>query len=762
MAMLSAMFSGVSGLSSNGTALSSVADNIANINTTAYKSTRANFGDIMVSSLTVGGSLSSQVGTGARIMNIQYMLTQGSFETTDIATDLAINGAGYFQVSDPRTSTGSGTTSGTSTASSGTIYMTRAGEFLLDDEGYIVNPQGYRLQGFNVNSSGELEQIAEDLRLVTQQTDAVPTDTVDMSINLNAEDTSTHHPSQAIDPDSDTTWNYMNTTRVYDSLGIGHDLALFYQQLSTYEGTTPSGTSTSWKVSVFENDDGTYSANPTFPDNTFYMHFDTDGHLVGTSTGQPAYGDMYTSSGTVTSGTSNVSDRMGESLTYTGDGNQQVVRTTASVTFSAATGGTETVTIGSDTITMGATGSATAAATYLAEQINSDSGYGFYATVSGATVTLHSKGSGGPYDVSTSGTTLTSDDSTTLNGLISLIDNSRAATGTINLTAAAAADTVTFNGTVYTMTGVYGGLGSHTFTNATELAAEINNDFAGVAAVDGNNVDITWSTAGTAGNAIAMSTSASTRVILSSSTLLNGLDDSSTTLVDSSAVASGSSYALRLARTDTGSSATITLASTNTMGDNLGLDFDSWTQDQYASDAQSVSTVETSGERTLTYDFPGATADQEIEFDFTPAAGADSTQSAGDNETFYLHQNGSPRGTLQSISIDDTGLISGQFSNGSLHTLGAVSMTNVANPNALEREGDNLWSWTLAAGDPLPATRPGSGGLGLLESGALEQSNVDLADQFVKMINYQRGFQANSRTISTTDEMLAELINLKR
>ena len=58
--------------------------------------------------------------------------------------------------------------------------------------------------------------------------------------------------------------------------------------------------------------------------------------------------------------------------------------------------------------------------------------------------------------------------------------------------------------------------------------------------------------------------------------------------------------------------------------------------------------------------------------------------------------------------------------------------------------------------------RPGQGGLGKTESGALEQSNVDLANEFVKMINYQRAFQANSKTISTTDQMLAELINLKR
>ena len=114
------------------------------------------------------------------------------------------------------------------------------------------------------------------------------------------------------------------------------------------------------------------------------------------------------------------------------------------------------------------------------------------------------------------------------------------------------------------------------------------------------------------------------------------------------------------------------------------------------------------------------------------------------------------------MDIDSDGLITGQFSNGTLITLGAVALSNVANPSALKREGENLWSWTRNAGDPLPPSQAGSSGLGSIESGALEQSNVDLADQFVKMINYQRAFQANTKTISTTDSMLAELINLKR
>lgn len=745
MGMLSAMFSGVAGLATHGKALSSVADNIANINTHGYKASRVNFGDVMVQSLTVGGSLSTMVGTGSRVLSVQALMTQGSFESTDVNTDLAINGAGFFQVRKPN-------------GDNNDIYYTRAGQFLLDKNGYMVNPLGYRLQGFNIDSNGDLEQASEDLQILTQQTEAIATSTVDLSINLDAEDSDEQHPSRPIDPDTSASWNYMNTVRVYDSLGISHDLALFYQRLSTYDGPVPSGAQTHWKVSVFEKGSSGYTANPTFPSNTFFLHFDTDGQLVGTSVGQPAYGDMYTASGAVSSTSSNVSDRVGESLTFTGTSSagEQVYRTVGTIAFSGNTSNGETVTIGSDTYTFTSAMTATNAAAWLADQINSDTNHGYYAHDDGSgNLTIYSESSA--YDLDETGANISVDDETTLSDVVNTINNGRAATGALNIAGLGAVGaTVTLDGTNFTVPA-----GATTQAVASNLATLINADPNYTATATGSNVYITYASVGTAGN-VSFSTSDSTNIKLSSSTLLNGLDTKNDTLVEASAVASGSSYSLRLARTDLGSSATITLGTSNTLGDNLGVDFDSWTQNQYAADAMTTSGVETDGERTLTYDFPDATADQDITFDFTPTSSSASTQSAGDSETFYLAQNGSPRGTLQSLSIDKTGLITGQFSNGTLKTLGAVTLSNVPNPNGLLREGDNLWSWALDAGDPLPATRPGSGGLGFVESGALEQSNVDLADQFVKMINYQRAFQANTRTISTTDQMLAELINLKR
>ena len=93
--------------------------------------------------------------------------------------------------------------------------------------------------------------------------------------------------------------------------------------------------------------------------------------------------------------------------------------------------------------------------------------------------------------------------------------------------------------------------------------------------------------------------------------------------------------------------------------------------------------------------------------------------------------------------------------------LGQIVLANFANPNGLEKTGENAYRTTVNSGDPVFST-PGTGGSGSLNPGSLEMSNVDLTAQFADMITTQRGFQANSRVITTTDEMLEELVNMVR
>ena len=117
--------------------------------------------------------------------------------------------------------------------------------------------------------------------------------------------------------------------------------------------------------------------------------------------------------------------------------------------------------------------------------------------------------------------------------------------------------------------------------------------------------------------------------------------------------------------------------------------------------------------------------------------------------------------SLQSYSIDDSGLIIGSYSDGNSYQLGRIALTSFNNPDGLEKQGGNLYSWTPNSGDPIIGA-PGEEGYGMVRSGFLEMSNVDLANEFTDMIVTSRAYQANSRAITTSDEMLQELLNLKR
>ena len=137
------------------------------------------------------------------------------------------------------------------------------------------------------------------------------------------------------------------------------------------------------------------------------------------------------------------------------------------------------------------------------------------------------------------------------------------------------------------------------------------------------------------------------------------------------------------------------------------------------------------------------------------------TQFSSPSTTKAVEQNGYAMGYMESFNVDDAGVINGVFSNGTKHAIAQVAMSVFTNPQGLMANGENLFEVTNNSGEP--NIGPGrQGGRGKIIAGSLEMSNVDLADQFTDMIVTQRGFQANSRTITTSDQMLQEVINLKR
>jgi flagellar hook protein FlgE len=137
------------------------------------------------------------------------------------------------------------------------------------------------------------------------------------------------------------------------------------------------------------------------------------------------------------------------------------------------------------------------------------------------------------------------------------------------------------------------------------------------------------------------------------------------------------------------------------------------------------------------------------------------TQYANRSSTLFYDQNGFGAGFLESINVDSEGIMSGSYSNGRIISLAQVALARFNSATDLSKAGGTLFKETTASGAPITGP-PRSNGLGSIASNALEQSTVDMGTEFVKLITTQRAFQANSRVITTTDDMMNELLQMKR
>ncbi|MGD9843168.1 MAG: flagellar hook protein FlgE [Steroidobacteraceae bacterium] len=181
------------------------------------------------------------------------------------------------------------------------------------------------------------------------------------------------------------------------------------------------------------------------------------------------------------------------------------------------------------------------------------------------------------------------------------------------------------------------------------------------------------------------------------------------------------------------------------------------------------------GAQTLTYSNAGvltAPATGTINYGtYTPATGAaainidfnvaQTTQYGSTFSTTSLSQNGYTTGQLSGISVDSTGIVQANFTNGQSTALGQVAMVNFANPQGLQKLDGTSWAETFASGQPMNGTA-GTSGLGVLQSGALEASNVDITKQLVNMIVAQRNYQSNAQMISTEKNLTQTIIDMAR
>jgi flagellar hook protein FlgE len=222
MALSSALFSGISGLSSLGNAMQVIGDNIANVNTVGFKGSTFTFQDLLSQSMfTRAGT--SQVGRGTALANIASNFEQGSFETTGNTTDLAIGGEGFFSLR------GAGSTN---------LYYTRAGNFRFDENGNLVNPEGYVVQGWSVDSSGDITGSTKDIAMnsFTSQPESTKDLTVIANLNKDSKNKSSILSSawnaSNTPPIGSSSYEYQSTVKVYDSLGSTHDITTYYDKVS--------------------------------------------------------------------------------------------------------------------------------------------------------------------------------------------------------------------------------------------------------------------------------------------------------------------------------------------------------------------------------------------------------------------------------------------------------------------------------------------------------------------------------------------------
>lgn len=210
MGILSSMYTGVSGVQANGEALGIISDNIANANTIGFKTSRAEFADVMSKSLkgVLGGN---QIGRGTKLNGVTQVFSQGSVTATDKATDLAISGDGFFVIDGPE----------------GRAFS-RNGSFNFNKDGELVNVDGNIVKGFRADEEGKITTKLDSIKLDKNVIDAKKTENVDIAMNLDIRGDVLGTGFDINKPNESS--NYSTGVTVYDSAGNAHGITMYFSK----------------------------------------------------------------------------------------------------------------------------------------------------------------------------------------------------------------------------------------------------------------------------------------------------------------------------------------------------------------------------------------------------------------------------------------------------------------------------------------------------------------------------------------------------
>jgi len=754
MSILGAMFTAVSGLNAQSRSLGNISDNIANSQTVGYKKVDTRFSDIITIS---NKSLNLPGGVVASPYYANAL--QGNINQTQSTTNLAVSGQGFFVVSRPTDQ------NGTATTFSALPYYTRAGDFEVNRDGYVVNGGGYYLNGWAVDQTTGVPDTGSLAPIQITQLTTPPTATSNIEVVGNLPATSVVNPDPPLAP---------TNVKVYDALGNPHTVTLNWVKRadniwnldvvaadSTLDpvGGNISGTNdqTAVAATTTPNTPGTAQVDTlTVPSNglppgrtlTYTIGANTVtvtapvGGYTGAQLATALAAQINSNAGAaavVTAG--NVS---GNTLTVTAD----VAGTAFTGTFAGnGSGQLDTITIpgalvGGDTLSVAVAGggpftvagpsSVAAARTSLINQINA-AALGVTAVAdpnNAGQILIQSDTAGGTFTAAAAGA------GNTVAATYATNPPAAGATTTANVVPVAQVDTITLGGTVgpgeigdtwsvtigtQTISYVNDGTETGLADIATGLAARINaaSGFPVTATVSGGQVILTAKVAGTPFSETLSATNGN----------VPGFID------------------IHFGETPT-TAGTITSIS-----------------NQYnpGGDATVPASQNANDPAVITFTVDYGSGPQVVTLDLGRFQTTDGlTQFSGTQVDIQrLSQDGLPQGLFTGINISDNGDVELNYDNGKSTVYFRVPLAQFYDPTALKRENGQAFTETFDSGTAR-ITNPGASGAGTVRSSAVEGSNVDIAEEFSKMIVTQRAYAANARVITTADDMLQEVINIKR
>lgn len=652
--MVKSLYTGVSGMKTHQQRMDVIGNNIANVNTTGYKTNVTTFADIYYQTKktpsgatpSLGGTNPIQVGYGVKLNTTTPNMTQSGFTFSDSIYDMALDGEGFFQLMD----------------GAGNILYTRAGIFNVDEEGNLVNASGYKVLGVSGEFDGQPAG-SQPIKITIPATDdhcSSATKTIngcDVTISVS-------------DPSDNTDMSVTFTDAEYPfatySAGV---LNLFFDRDQQFDS-----------AQMFEDEIAKclQAGGVTLPD---------DVSIKFTFENLPASTTSVTAKANV------------DSWTHTLD--QASVEKRVDVSGGA---GTSFATIAF------ATSNANSANAYNSATI----------AVTAGTATTAS------YDQATNAWAITITDSTRQSDITQAIKDAIAAAKAADTTGDLAGLNLSVTkyevpaGSLATAVAEWSAL---TLVNADPVVSNISAT-AGQPGEFANNYKIVFK---------YVSNYDSPTAQWDDNTLTIGITnkeyaDDATALADINAAvaAAAGGNAKKLFTFDTGSFAGLSGLNPGQrkalFGDNPSLSFGGGEDSFYTTVAKSLST-------------------------FNLTDGRKGTEQSYKD--------------LENVTIGQDGTIVGYHAVHGYINLGRIDIATFDNPNGLSAMGGTLFAETVASGEPKLAVA-GSNGAGEVVSGALEMSNVDLAQEFTDMITTQRGYQANSRVITTSDTMLEELLSLKR